>query len=959
MNLKPQRKNLLAHAVMTSLFFAVPQLAFSQVADVTAGEETGQDEKAKAATKVKDLGGVMVTGSHINSREALSTTPVVTVSAESLKLSGTLSVEDYLNTLPQLTAGNTKSSNVFGDSDGTSTLNLRGLGPQRTLVLVNGRRLIGAGPNGVVDLNNIPATMIDRVEIITGGGSAVYGSDAMAGVVNFILKDDFEGLTLDAQYGISGQGDAGVRSVSATLGGAGDRTTGWLSITHEERDLLRGNKRDLSRYALTDSNGTFVRTGSASRRGGTLLAIPTPNGRGGYSNRDYALDNLVPHPYVAAQDAFFDATGDYAVQTPMKRTNIFGRSTFNVSDSTKAYLEAGFNHIVSSSALSPSAPNIRQTNNAPPMPANASWVSPEIRALLDARPDPNAPFSVRFLVPDSFPKRQIEYVRDTVRAVGGIKGEFSPSWQWDVNYQFSHLSATDVQRADVSRRMVVEASTPDPLNPTRCANGNPACSPLTSLTTWTPEQIAYLRADNLSVTTGTQKIFSALVTGDVVELPAGNLATAFGGEYRTESSKDDPAPILRDFISAGYGERGATAGKYDVSEVFGEAMIPLLSKKPYAQYVGIEVAGRYSDYSLAGKVSTYKVGGEWQVNPSIRFRSEYQRAARAPNIHELFGGTAQSFPQVVEPCSASAKPTGAVAALCIAQGIPADQIGIYQQNGAAITGLLVPNPNLEPEQSSTVTAGFVYSPRWMAGLNVNVDYYDIKIKNAVARLGGGALGTLNSCFASLNLSSEFCRSFSRSPGNYEIENFRIPLANVGALRSSGVDMSADYRWNVDGFGLNGKGSQLGLLVLANWTNRNTFQANPSAPVIERVGTVGGDTVAIPEWRANAQLTWASDGLKLIWGTQYLSSVKDRKYANALVAGKTEPRAGIAHPTVSSYLYHNLSASYTTGKLTFSGGVRNVFDKGAPLLSSPIEGNTDANTYDVIGRFFYTGVSLAL
>ena len=371
------------------------------------------------------------------------------------------------------------------------------------------------------------------------------------------------------------------------------------------------------------------------------------------------------------------------------------------------------------------------------------------------------------------------------------------------------------------------------------------------------------------------------------------------------------------------------------------------------------MAGRHSDYSLAGKVNTYKVGGEWQVNRSIRFRSEFQRTVRAPNLHALFGGTEQAFPQVIEPCSASANPTGAIAGLCIAQGIPASQVGVYQQNGAAITGLLVPNPNLEPEKSDTVTAGFVYTPRWLEKLVVNVDYYDIKIENAIARLGGGAIGTLQACFASLDINSVFCKAFSRSPGNYEIEDFRIPLANVGALRSSGVDMSADYRWDVDGFGIGGKGSQMGLMLLASRTNRNTFQANPGAPVIERAGTVGGDTVAIPKWRANAQLTWASNGLQLVWDTQYLSSVKDRKYANALAAGKADPRAGIAHPTVPSYLYHNARASYTVGKWTVSGGVRNLFDKGAPLLSSPIEGNTDANTYDVIGRYFYTGIALAL
>lgn len=935
------RKHLLTRAVAIALAAsAAPQLALAQSSDAAPG--------ADAVT----LDNVVVTGSRIRSKNLMSSTPVTGISQENLRIAGTLAVEDYLNTLPQLAAGNTKSSNVFGDSDQTSTLNLRGLGAKRSLVLVNGKRFIGAGPNGVVDVNNIPASLVERVEIVTGGGSAVYGSDAMAGVVNFILKDKFEGLQVEGQYGISSEGDAGVWSTSATMGGSSDRASAWLHVNYEERELLRGNQRELSRYALTDTGNGFMRTGSASRRGGTLLAIPTPNGNGGWSNRDYALNDLIPTPYVADRDAFFDATGDYAIQTPMERTNVYGRSEFFFDDYNSAYAEVAYNKIRSAAALSPSAPNVRETWNAPAMPANASWISPEIRALLDARPNPDAPFAVRFLVPDSFPKRDISRERETFRFLGGVKGQFENGWAWDASYSYSTVDSTEVEVGDLSRRMIVEASTPHPTDPTRCANGDPACVPLTSLTHWTPEQVAYLRSDNVNLTKATEKVFSASATGDLFQLPAGAVGSAFGVEWRSVSAEDIPSPITRGFISAGFGERSPTKGEFDVWEVYGETNVPLVSDKPFADYIGLEFAARYSEYSLAGGVSTYKAGGEWRFNPSFRVRGVYQRAVRAPNINELYGGATQTFPQIIEPCSASANPTGAVRDLCIAQGIPASQIGQYQQNGAAISGLLVSNPDLQPEESDTLTFGFVLTPESLPALNVTVDYYDIKINNAIERLAGGAIGTLNACFRSLDINSEYCRTIQRSPSNYEIADFRVPLANVGALRTSGIDVAANYGWTLD------NASRLSLTTLLTWVEKNTFQANPTSPVVDRVGTVGGDTTAIPEWSANTILGWTHGGLNLSWSTQYISSLKDRKYANALDAGSANPRAGITNPTVSSYLYHHLSGSYSFGDGSFKvfGGVRNLFDKGAPLLSSPIEGNTDGNTYDVIGRYIHVGFS---
>src|SRR5690606_3687062 len=294
------------------------------------------------------------------------------------------------------------------------------------------------------------------------------------------------------------------------------------------------------------------------------------------------------------------------------------RSEFFIDDYNSAYVEVAYNKIRSAAALSPSAPNVRETWNAPAMPANATWISPEIRALLDARPDPNAPFAVRFLVPDSFPKREIARERDTFRFLGGVKGEFENGWAWDASYSYSTVDSTEVEVGDLSRRMIVEASTPHPDDPTRCANGDPACVPLTSLTHWTPEQVAYLRSDNVNLTKATEKVFSASATGDLFELPAGAVGSAFGVEWRSVSAEDIPSPITRGFISAGFGERSPTKGEFDVWEVYGEANVPLVSGKPFADYIGLELAARYSEYSLAGGVNTYKAGGEWRFNPSFR-----------------------------------------------------------------------------------------------------------------------------------------------------------------------------------------------------------------------------------------------------------------------------------------------------------------------------------------------------
>lgn len=902
-----------------------------------------------------EVAEVVVTGSRIARQDLVSSSPVATVSQEEIAVVGANNVEEYLNSLPQLIAGATKSTNVAGSADATATLNLRGLGAKRTLVLVNGRRFVPTTQEGIVDVNNIPASLVERVEVVTGGASAVYGSDAMAGVVNFILKDRFQGLEMDAQYGVSDEGDADAWNASATMGAAGEKASAWLHVSLEQRKKLRGTERPISVVSYIDANGNFVPSGSAGRLGGTLVGIPTPNGSGGFVNRDYALDNMIPRPFVNS-DFNFDARGDYAIQIPLDRVNVYGRGEYEFTPDISGFVEVTYNNLDSRAILSPTAPNIRQTTNVPGLPANASFITPEIRALLNARPDPNAPFSLRFLAPEPFPKREIAFNRDIYRLLGGFEGRLSDSWQWGVSYSYSHVATTEVQKGDISRRTFVEASTPSAADPTKCANGNPRCVLVTNLTNWSPELVDYLLVDNISSTEITDQVASAYATGDLFTLPAGEVKAAIGAEWRKISSVDNPAPVLLDFASAGFGERNRTAGSYSVKELFGEAIVPLIADAPMMDYVGLELAARYSDYSLAGEVWTYKAGGEWRVNPDVRFRALYQRAVRAPNITELFGGLVNTYPFIVDPCSASANPSGQVAALCVAQGVPASALGSYQQNGAALEARLVSNPNLDPEKSDTLTLGMVYTPSQIPGLSLTLDYYDIEISDAIERLGGGAQGVLAGCFASGDANNPFCRTFSRSPTTYEIVDFGVPLANVASLKTSGVDMAASYRWSMDSLGIGDDDADLRATLMGTWVDKNVFRANDTAAPTDRVGTVGGDTPAIPEWRANATLNYASAGLELTWNVEYLSSVKDRKYANNLAAGVANPKAGIANPKVGAYWYHNVRAAYDLDRFTVYGGVRNLFDKDPPMLSSPIESNTDPNTYDMIGRYLFVGVS---
>lgn len=919
------------------------------------------DDRAPAATppaEPTELGAVMVTGSLLSNPGLYSTSPVESITPDQLKLSGSPTVEDYLQALPQLFAGDNKSTNVANAASGAATLNLRGLDPKRTLILVNGRRFIAYGPSGITDINNIPTSAIDHIEIMTGGGSSIYGADAVAGVVNFVLKSHVDGLHAGFDVGISGKGDAADRSAWVTFGSTGERSSVWLNVMHQRRSVLRAKERSDQAVRMVDMGGTLVPTGTNARLGGTLPAIPTPDGNGGWVLRNYALDNLVPRPFDPASDPTLDFTGEYALQTPLTRTNVFGQGTFEFNDRVSAFFEAAANHIQSDLAMSRTSINARQTQNVQGIPANASWISPEIRDLLNARPDPNAPFTVQLLVPESFPKRSIDFTRDVFRLVGGLEGSLGGSWKWEASYNWGRTETREVQVADVSRRTFAYASTPDPNDPTKCAVPDPRCVLLTSLTDWTPEQIAYLRSDNVSVTHASQRIFDVHVTGSLFDLPAGSVDAAFGADWRSESSRDQPGPVLLDFASSGFGERSATSGSYSVKEAYTEFTVPLLSGVRGAEYLGLNMGYRHSDYSTSGGSNTYKFGGNWTFNSDWTVRGIYQRAVRAPNISELFGGEVEAFPEIVDPCSLNGNPSGDRIGWCQSQGIPAEFVGQFNQTTAWTPARITSNPQLKPEKSDTLTYGVVFTPGALPDFSATLDYFDIKIDGAISRMGGGPNGVLASCFASADPHSSYCQMFSRSATTYEIIDLRVPLVNAGSLRSTGVDASVRYGFDLSGLGIGSRSSRVNLSLLSTWTQRNTLKATDLSDTVNLAGTVGGDFPAMPRWKAHGIAQWSSGPVDVSWSVDFLGGVDDRKYADAKRAGAADPKAGIAYPTVPAFFYHNLMASYQLGSVRMEAGVRNLFDKRPPQLSTAIFlSNTDPTTYDTIGRYFFAGATI--
>ncbi|MBL8268785.1 TonB-dependent receptor domain-containing protein [Steroidobacter sp.] len=999
---------------------------------VIAGSSFGVQALAQELQRT-EVEEVLVTGSRI-AREGLDTsTPVSVISVEDIKLSGAANVEKILSDAPQFVGSTNGGASANTVPGGTADVNLRGFGASRNLVLVNGRRFAIYGPEQVTDLNTIPTALIERTEVVTGGSSAVYGSDAITGVVNFIMRDDFEGVEATAQTSYDSPTSTPTYNIDVTAGGnfADGRGNAVISVNYLNRgSISRGERGEWAFFSLSDGcvtpasasrdqpgvpvsvpSGSTCRAaggvpgliagGSGDIPNGRFTGVPVPGsatsnpglnaalaaaGLGGMTSRGFTFDNAggTVRPALTPQDDFNLGPDNY-LQVPQERWMVNGFSHFDFTDKATGYLEFHFSNNRVDQQLAPTnigGPFLFNINN----PYLTTQMQEVLRQLdiAETAPttvttgtssrvnNPNDGFAVinvgRRLVEvglrENVSDRNVWRMALGMRGdIGDVSENFLSGLAYDVYYTFARTEETSRQSGNVSRSRFQAGL---------LSSGGAA--PLLNIfgQNLSPAAVNAISIGATNVTEAELQVAAATLSGQLFDLPAGPLAFSFGAEWRYASSKFVPDEFLRSGDVVGFNPGLPTEGDVTAKEVFGELRIPILTGLPFVDNLAANAAFRRSDYDLegVGDVWTYLYGLDWRLNETVAFRGQFQRAIRAPNVADLFGGLRQSVEPATDPCSdkqpASAR-TDAVRALCIASGVPAASVfGGGVQPNTIIPALFGGNPNVGEEESDTRTFGVVLTPSILPKLAVTLDYFDITLDGAIAQLGGGLNNTLNLCYNIIqDINSEFCQAINRNPVTGEISvpfYAEIRQANTGGLATSGFDLIARYGFDF-GWGLFGNGSELNISTA--WTRTDEFTLTPvqAFPNVKNrcvgsYGTTCGEP--IPEFKGVTRFTWINGPLSLSLRHRYIDDVTVDRYLLPLRSGATPPTyADLVNPKLRAYNYLDFSFSFDVGKsVEIFGGVNNLLDDDPPVVgSAQIRANTWPATYDYNGRQMFIGMTV--
>jgi iron complex outermembrane recepter protein len=958
---------------------------------------------------------VVVTGSRIVSPNLQSISPITAIGAEELNLAGKSRIEDVLNQLPQAFAA--QGSNISNASDGTASVDLRGLGSQRTLVLVNGKRLMPGDPDGgsAADLNQIPLSLVKRVDVLTGGASSVYGADAVSGVVNFVMDNDFEGVRIDSNYSFynhkndhdrtqainEARGfalpDSSVNvgyskdySIAVGIGGAEGRGHATFYATYREVDSVLQSQFDYSsctlNLAVAGTNFTCGGSGTASPA--QFLVIDPrpddpndPDDTGGQivSARTINPDGTI-RDFTAADQYNFGPVNFF--QRPDERFTGGVFANFKLSEKADVYGEFMFMDDRSVAQIAPSGAFLGAatfTVNC----NNPLWSASEFQE-----------FCGQFgLGPDDFGQmligrrntegggRQDDIGHESFRMIVGMRGEINETLSYDGYIMHGETKRNSTYLNDFSTRRTALAlnAVDDGAGGVAClvnADADPGNDDINCVpwNIWAvggvdPAALAYLQTPGFQRATARTEIAHFDLTADLsgsVKLPSTETGLAFnvGAEYRDERTEFQVDEAFRTGDLSGQG--GATLpvlGRFDVSEVFAEARLPLIEGKTGAQALSIEAGYRFSDYSTGFSTDTYKAGLDWSPIDMLRFRGSYQRAVRAPNVGELFSSQSIALDGTEDPCT-GATPE-ATLAQCQLTGMTAAQYGTVPENPAGqYNGLLGGNPDLEPETADTVSFGFVLRPE-IGDLSIAVDYFDIKVEDTISSTVGGNADTyITNC---IDGATEFCGLIHRdefgslwlSATNAYIVDTSL---NLGTLRSTGVDLQASYTAN---FGEHRLGFNLVGTKLMEFSNAPL----PGFPSYDCTGFYGGTCgIPAPAWRHSFRTNWRTpwNGLDVAATWRFFGKAKsERLSGNDQLSGNVNAN-GIAN-SVPAFSYVDLTAAMTFAeKFTVRVGANNVMDKSPPIIpsggvndcpSGPCNGNTWAQVYDAMGRQVFATVTI--
>ena len=936
------------------------QLALAGSVALTSGNVLAQDSTNESA----DVEKIQVTGSRISRQGAIAPSPVTAISGESLLNSGAMNIGEVLNELPSL--ANTFSLGNSGQFIGTAGLNildLRGMGTDRTLVLVDGKRHVSSSAgSAAVDTNTIPTSWIERVEIVTGGASAVYGADAVTGVVNFILKKNIEGFDVSATQGFAQENGYKNDKYQASYGFNFDNDRGNIAFAAEYSSQEALEALDNPWTATSYRNMSFESIMGYERSEDQLNSTAFPDnfytanagyytlnnsGVFGGNSQTFNADGSIREIYTGDQvDGAFCANCDSfnlrqftQLQPEFDRTNLNVKGNYELNDDTTVYAQAKY---ARTRAITMGQPAFFYGGSETTIKKGNPVLDETVVEYMKANGDLKSIQLNRMMT--DLGRRTEADERETHRYVLGIEGYIGDEWSYEA---FVNYGKTELEREN--RNNLVLQNFENALNAITDGDGNIVCAsgsddgcvPLNIMGFGQPSQEAIDYVNTTSVGTSKIEQYNAgatIANSGIYELPAGYVGFAAGVEYRKEKSEiEEPDNAAGTFFNT----LGEDKGDYDVSEVFTEVTIPLLADLPGVEMLTFDTAARIANYSSIGNAKSWKLGLDWKVYEDLRLRATKSSALRAPNIGELYGEASQTFFRVDDPCRTDNLADLANAdqriANCAALGIPADFNSDY--DSATLEGVNGGNIDLQAESSISKTLGVVYTPSWFEGFTATVDYWEIELTDAISSIDGQTI--LDRCVDSESgINNVYCGLIDRDGTTGEITQIRSYALNIAGQEAKGIDFELGYDFDAL------EGAFRTSLIATYLKDRKEFPFQDNPEVFYQYAGTAGES----DWQGVFTINYSRGDWEASWKTRYLE--RSSLYDNQELARNPNPSNRMELP---SYAVTDVTAGYNFANgVSLTVGIDNLFNRALPTGTTGT-GSIDG-AYDNIGRFGYVTVA---
>jgi iron complex outermembrane receptor protein len=912
------------------------------------------------------LAEVVVTGSRIRRVDAETANPIQVIDSTAIQESGITTVGELVQRIPSIGGKGTSPAVNNGGGFGESNIELRGLNAKRTLILVDGRRVGNVGfTQDAIDVNQIPLNMIDHIEVLKEGAGAIYGSDAIGGVVNFITRKDVDGLEISGDYGRTGHSDGAHHSASVLFGTNTDKFNIELGGTYLSQDPVSAGNRKYSKYALY-LYSTGVAPGGSSR-------VPTgriytnPNGLTGSNGKVCSSLTRIASTdgSTLADYRCFNSPADLfnyqplnLITTPIERTSLFGKTNYKINDDVEAYATVTATHTHSGFLEAPLPFDSLNDNITLSKNSIYNPFGQDFGGSSGANPD----FTLRTFL---FGQRRSDSTSDSTDFNGGLKGNLlNTGWTWDANLIYSRLHQHELVGGYYFASKLNPAVGPSFI----AADGTPTCgtvaAPIAGCTPInlfdqfanTPAALNGISANYNIDFVSIYKAAALDLTGKIWTLPAGDLQAAVGVEYNGISGNNVADAIVQAppplFLGCGLSQEtctGNAVGKYDSKQEYLELFVPILKDLPLVQSLNIDLGARHNDYSLFGNSTKADFKVEYRPVKDLLIRGTFSQILRVPTINDLFAAPANTSVTFNDPCTGlTAAKVAANPNLSLAcKGVPLN--GSFVEPNGQITGLNESNSHLKPETGDVKTVGFVFEPSFVPGAYVEASYWNYHINGLITTLDSNY--SINQCVTTG--SPTFCNLVSRYGANTGtnaglVLAFVNPSFNLGTLDTSGVDIDLKYTL---------KNTPIGSFQAAvDWTHTNNYTNTvPGSAPVEIGGTYGTQFGNNTKNRGMASLGWSFLGFDGLLSARYVGSV---------VVPYPCKDAGAVCPSlhIGSTVYEDFTLGYTfPTKTHIQAGVRNISDKQPPIFyqNNVTNANTDVETYDTLGRQWFVGFTQKL